>query len=46
LGHTPEITLVEALADSGIDIQLAGDCLSPKPAEEAILEGMRVALKI
>ncbi len=46
LGHTPVIDLEEALIDSDIEIHLAGDCLSPRTAEEAVLEGMQVALKI
>jgi len=39
-GHRPEATLETALAASGIALHLAGDCLSPRSAEEAIHEGM------
>lgn len=46
LGHIPETALEEALLDCPIDIQMVGDCLSPRSAEEAILEGMQAALKI
>ncbi|SHK39239.1 2,4-dienoyl-CoA reductase [Shimia gijangensis] len=45
-GTRPEILLESQLADSGIAILLAGDCLSPRTAEEAILEGMRAALSL
>jgi 2,4-dienoyl-CoA reductase-like NADH-dependent reductase (Old Yellow Enzyme family) len=40
LGHQSETSLADALAGLDIPIQLAGDCLSPRSAEEAIYEGM------
>ncbi len=39
LGHTPDVALEESLRGSDLDIHLAGDCLSPRTAEEAIYEG-------
>jgi 2,4-dienoyl-CoA reductase-like NADH-dependent reductase (Old Yellow Enzyme family)/thioredoxin reductase len=43
-GHAPVTSLADALdeAGSGPQVHLAGDCLSPRTAEEAILEGLRV----
>ena len=40
LGHEPETALGIELRDMGLRIQLAGDCLSPRSAEEAVYEGM------
>ncbi|MBT4934332.1 MAG: FAD-dependent oxidoreductase [Rhodospirillaceae bacterium] len=42
-GHRPLTDLEDALRDSGIRIHTAGDCRSPRSAEEAIFEGMNVA---
>lgn len=39
-GHTPETSLEKELADLDIPIHLAGDCLSPRSAEEAVYEGL------
>ncbi|MEQ1614788.1 MAG: FAD-dependent oxidoreductase, partial [Hyphomicrobiaceae bacterium] len=41
-GHTPATTLEAELAGIGIGIpmHLAGDCLSPRSAEEAVYEGL------
>jgi 2,4-dienoyl-CoA reductase-like NADH-dependent reductase (Old Yellow Enzyme family)/thioredoxin reductase len=39
LGRTPERGLAEELAARGLPVKEAGDCLSPRSAEEAILEG-------
>ena len=46
LGHTPETTLEAALADYPGDVQLAGDCLSPRTAEEAVLEGLKAGCAV
>ena len=40
LGHTPETSLETALAPLDLPLHLAGDCLSPRSAEEAVYEGM------
>jgi 2,4-dienoyl-CoA reductase-like NADH-dependent reductase (Old Yellow Enzyme family) len=39
LGRVPECTLTEQLASRGLPVKEVGDCLSPRSAEEAILEG-------
>jgi 2,4-dienoyl-CoA reductase-like NADH-dependent reductase (Old Yellow Enzyme family)/thioredoxin reductase len=39
LGRVPERRLAEALADEGLEVHEAGDCLGPRGLEEAILEG-------
>jgi pyruvate/2-oxoglutarate dehydrogenase complex dihydrolipoamide dehydrogenase (E3) component len=39
LGRVPERALSEALADAGLDVHEAGDCLGPRGLEEAVLEG-------
>ncbi|MCL4765006.1 MAG: FAD-dependent oxidoreductase [Hyphomicrobiaceae bacterium] len=39
-GHAPEVQLEQELAPLGIPIHLAGDCLSPRSAEEAVYEGL------
>ena len=39
LGRVPERTLAEELASGGLPVKEVGDCLSPRSAEEAILEG-------
>jgi pyruvate/2-oxoglutarate dehydrogenase complex dihydrolipoamide dehydrogenase (E3) component len=43
LGRVPERGLAEALAARGLDVHEAGDCLGPRSAEEAILEGTLAA---
>ena len=45
-GHQPNTSLEHELADSGIELHLAGDCLSPRSAEEAIYEGMMVSRQL
>ncbi|HEX3064444.1 MAG TPA: FAD-dependent oxidoreductase [Dongiaceae bacterium] len=40
LGHAPETALEIELAPLNIPLHLAGDCLSPRSAEEAVYEGM------
>ena len=42
VGHESEITLEESLADCGAEVHLVGDCLAPRTAEEAVLEGLKV----
>jgi 2,4-dienoyl-CoA reductase-like NADH-dependent reductase (Old Yellow Enzyme family)/thioredoxin reductase len=43
LGRVPERSLAEGLVGQGIEVREAGDCLSPRSAEEAILEGTLAA---
>lgn len=46
LGHRPNTTLERELAGMDVEIHLAGDCLSPRSAEEAVYEGFTVARAI
>jgi hypothetical protein len=39
LGRVPLDALAGELADLGLPVHAAGDCLSPRSADEAILEG-------
>ena len=39
-GHTPETQLERDLANIDMPVHLAGDCLSPRSAEEAVYEGL------
>ncbi len=41
LGHESVDGLGAELADLGVDLRMAGDCLTPRTAEEAVLEGMK-----
>ncbi len=45
-GHTPSNTIEEMVRELGIEHHLVGDCLSPRTAEEAVLEGFRASLDI
>ena len=45
-GHAPETGLEQALAESGLPLFLAGDCLAPRSAEEAVLEGLEAGLGV
>ncbi|MDH3763363.1 MAG: FAD-dependent oxidoreductase [Gammaproteobacteria bacterium] len=45
-GHQPETSLELMLADADVEIHLAGDCLSPRSAEEAVYEGLMVARQV
>ena len=40
LGHSPVTDLESALRTSGREIHLAGDCQTPRTAEEAVYEGL------
>jgi len=42
-GHDSVAGLEQELADFGGELHLIGDCLAPRTAEEAVLEGLRVA---
>lgn len=39
-GHLPDTSMEQALKSSGAVVTLAGDCLSPRSAEEAVYEGL------
>jgi NADPH-dependent 2,4-dienoyl-CoA reductase/sulfur reductase-like enzyme len=43
LGRVPEDTLAPALRETGLTVEEAGDCLSPRSLEEAVLEGTLAA---
>jgi 2,4-dienoyl-CoA reductase-like NADH-dependent reductase (Old Yellow Enzyme family) len=47
-GHEPVTTLGDELArdPAGPELHLVGDCLSPRTAEEAILEGLQVGSEV
>ena len=44
LGHRPETGLEQALSGWPGEVHIIGDCLSPRTAEEAVLEGLRVGV--
>jgi 2,4-dienoyl-CoA reductase-like NADH-dependent reductase (Old Yellow Enzyme family)/thioredoxin reductase len=46
LGHVPDTSLERELDGLGIPLHLAGDCLSPRSAEEAVYEGMMAGLAV
>jgi len=46
LGHTPDTTLSDALADWGGVSHVIGDALCARTAEEAVLDGLRIAAEI
>ena len=46
LGHGPETQLEESLNDWPGDKFFAGDCLSPRTAEEAVLEGLKAGVAV
>ncbi len=45
-GHQSVTSLEQELKAADIEVHLAGDCLSPRTAEEAIYEGFLVARKV
>ena len=45
-GHSAVNDLYEALQGKIEDLHAVGDCLSPRTAEEAILEGLKVGAVI
>ena len=45
-GHDSEMDLFNSLEDSGTEVHVIGDALSPRTAEEAVLEGLKVGCKI
>lgn len=46
LSHRSRDSLSAELGDLGMDIHMIGDALSPRTAEEAVLEGLKVATSI
>jgi hypothetical protein len=46
LGRVPESSPAPALAELGVRVEEAGDCLSPRSFEEAILEGTVAARRV
>jgi 2,4-dienoyl-CoA reductase-like NADH-dependent reductase (Old Yellow Enzyme family) len=45
-GHTPVDELSDALEDFSADVHVIGDAASPRTAEEAVYEGLKVAAEI
>jgi hypothetical protein len=45
LGHQPVSELEDALRGK-VDLHLAGDCLTPRTAEEAVFEGLRAGCAV
>ena len=45
-GHAPAGDLAERLADLPLDVRVIGDAASPRTAEEAVFEGLRVGTEI
>ena len=45
-GHQSELSLYEELGEHFEDLHAVGDCLSPRTAEEAVLEGLRVGASL
>jgi len=45
-GHLSDRSLEDELAGVDIDIHLAGDCLNPRSAEEAVYEGMLAGIAV
>lgn len=43
LGHEPVDDLYQALGDYTGEVHAIGDCVAPRTAEEAVLEGLRIA---
>ena len=46
LGHQPVDGLKDALKGLEIEILMAGDCLAPRTAEEAVFEGLKAAVAL
>ncbi len=44
--NVAETSLLDALAESGLEVHAAGDCLAPRRANNAIFEGRRLGLKL
>jgi hypothetical protein len=46
LGHRPVDDLSEAVTALGIELHMAGDCLAPRTAEEAVYDGLRAGVAV
>lgn len=46
LGREPVTALEQALEPWGGDVRCVGDCLNPRMVEEAVLEGLKVAVAV
>jgi hypothetical protein len=46
LGHTAQTSLEETLTNYEGEVVPIGDCLAPRTAEEAVLEGLKVGMAI
>lgn len=46
LGHQPVDQLKKALKGLPIEISMAGDCLAPRTAEEAVFEGLKAGVAV
>ncbi|MBT5432596.1 MAG: FAD-dependent oxidoreductase [Rhodospirillaceae bacterium] len=46
LGHMPQDALGQSLEDAGVSFTRIGDCLAPRTAEEAVLEGLQIAWEL
>lgn len=45
-GQTANRSLELDLEGCGIETHLIGDCLTPRTAEEAVLEGLRIGIRL
>jgi len=45
-GHQSVTDLANSLDDLSLDVRIIGDAASPRTAEEAVFEGLRVATEI
>nr|WP_316652105.1 FAD-dependent oxidoreductase [uncultured Gellertiella sp.] len=46
LGHRPVDGLKQDLAGLGVEVLMAGDCLAPRTAEEAVHDGLKIGVAI
>lgn len=46
LGHQPQDGLKQSLAGLSCEIEMIGDCLAPRTAEEAVYEGLKVGARL
>jgi len=45
-GHAPVEELSDAIEDLDLEVRVIGDAASPRTAEEAVYEGLKVAAEI
>lgn len=46
LGHRPVDDLAATITALGIELHMAGDCLAPRTAEEAVFEGLKAGIAV